>query len=152
MKAWIYTYALGIPLVLLGIAYQGYLDYEFLNENHVVIKEAPSQKQSARVIESSFSKALLMGNPAQKAVVEKQALESLPETRLSFELKGIFLSEDPSLAGAVIEVTSGKPAFYGIGQEVSDETILVELMDNGVVLERGGRRETLLVKQAKGGG
>ncbi|MBB6521873.1 type II secretion system protein N [Pseudoteredinibacter isoporae] len=149
MKTWIYAYVIGIPLIIAGIAYQGYLDYEFLNGSSTAVKGTPVQKQSSRAASSSFSAAFLMGNPAEKPAPEVKAVESLPETRLSFELKGIFLSDDSALAGAVIEVSPGKPAFYGLGQEISDETTLVELMHNGVVLERGGRRETLLVKQAR---
>ncbi|GAA6152181.1 type II secretion system protein N [Pseudoteredinibacter isoporae] len=151
MKTWIYGYLVGIPLIATGIAYQGYLDYKYLNDSHSVVKDSPIQKHSSKATNSSFAAAFLMGNPADKSTPEPKAVESLPETRLSFDLKGIFLSEDTALGGAVIEASPGKPAFYSIGQEISDGTTLVELMHNGVVLERGGRRETLLVKPARSG-
>lgn len=151
MKTWIYAYLIGTPLVVAGIAYQGYLDYEYLNGSAPVVTDSPVQKQISQTARGSFATAFLMGDPTQETIAKAEVTESLPETRLSFELKGIFLSGDTALGGAVIEASPGKPAFYSIGQEISDETVLVELMHNGVVLERGGRRETLLVKQTRGG-
>lgn len=90
----------------------------------------------------SNSKLYLMGRP--KPVPEKVIeTENLTETRLDFELRGVFASEGSLLGGAVIDVGDREPGFFQIGDLIAEDITLVSVQADGVVIDRAGMREKL---------
>ena len=76
-------------------------------------------------------------------VIEEIKIEEIPETRLNFSLLGLFDSRSYRLGGAVIHTGSSEPAFYRVGDELADGVVLVAVVNQGVVISRGGKRELL---------
>ncbi len=71
-------------------------------------------------------------------------LEMLPETPLDLELRGIVASSDEDQQGHAIIISSdGREWVYGVGDRLSDDTQVIAITAQQVVLQRNGQRETL---------
>ena len=110
------------------------------------IKKSPSPKKVVRRQPSQvdvIKDANLFGNSqAVKPVTKKQNVEA-PETRLKFELQGIFINTDSAQSRALI-AEKGKPAnSYKREDQLPGNVVLDEIFANRVLLRRAGRLETL---------
>lgn len=79
-------------------------------------------------------------------VREQQAApkpENLPETNLKLTLRGLIASSNPDEARAIVADPSGKENFYRIGDQLPGNAELEEIHADRIVIERGGRFETL---------
>ncbi len=81
-------------------------------------------------------------------------VESLPETTLNLVLRGVVASSrDGEGSGAIIGAPSGIDTFYPVNARLPGGVTLKEVHADRVVLERGGRLETLrLPKESIDGG
>lgn len=79
--------------------------------------------------------------PAQ--VVQQPTLESLPETRLNLTLRGVVAAVGGEGGGAIISAPGRDETFYAVTTQVPGGAVLKEVYPDRVVLERGGRLETL---------
>ena len=71
-------------------------------------------------------------------------LEMLPETPLDLELRGIVAASDDDQEGHAIIISSdGREWVYGVGDRLSDDTQVIAITAQQVVLQRNGQRETL---------
>ena len=66
-----------------------------------------------------------------------------PATRLKLNLNGVFASENPKLAMAIISDASGKQKHYRIGDAVPGGAKLHAIYPDRVILDRLGKLETL---------
>ncbi len=66
-----------------------------------------------------------------------------PETRLRLLLHGVFASDDPDLAMAIIAEKSGRDRAYRKGDALPGGATLHEIYPDRVILSRGGKLETL---------
>ncbi|HED33508.1 MAG TPA: type II secretion system protein GspC [Gammaproteobacteria bacterium] len=89
-----------------------------------------------------ISDAHLFGS-FQQTTVKTSATVDAPETRLNLVLKGVLAATPMKFASAIISLgKNGKEDTYSIGEKVSSAT-LKEVYADKVILERGGRLETL---------
>lgn len=90
----------------------------------------------------------LFGRADLIAAVPKQ--EPVVETTLQLELRGIFSSNDPSLARAIIAEPSRDEKPYAAGAtDIPGGATLKEIRDDHVVLSRSGRLEILRLPKDK---
>lgn len=66
-----------------------------------------------------------------------------PETRLKLTLNGVFASENPKLAMAIISDSTGKQQHYRIGDAVPGGAKVHAIYPDRVILDRLGKLETL---------
>jgi general secretion pathway protein C len=66
-----------------------------------------------------------------------------PDTRLKLVLHGVFASEKPGEAQAIIADPKGEEEHYGIGDKLPGNAELSEVYPDRVILLRNGRYETL---------
>lgn len=86
---------------------------------------------------------------SEKAVAPKQS--KAPETRLNLTLKGVLASTPMDMASAIIaQGKKGKEEIYGIGDKMPGGVTIKEIHPEYVVLERGGRLETLKLQKISG--
>ncbi len=86
---------------------------------------------------------------SDKAVVQKQT--NVPETRLNLTLKGVLAAIPMKMASAIIaQGKNGKEDIYGIGDKLPGGVVIKEIYPEHVVLERGGRLETLKLQKISG--
>lgn len=69
--------------------------------------------------------------------------EEMPETTLQLTLRGVIASPSPRLARAIIADPAGKENFYKIGDALPGNVTLSEIHGDRIVIQRGGRYETL---------
>ena len=88
---------------------------------------------------------------SDRAVMQKQTV--VPETRLNLTLKGVLSATSMEMASAIIaQGKKGKEEIYGIGDKMPGGVIIKEIHPEHVVLERGGRLETLKLQKISGVG
>lgn len=86
---------------------------------------------------------------SDKAVVQKQT--NVPETRLNLTLKGVLAATPMKMASAIIaKGRNGKEDIYGIGDKMPGGVTIKEIHPEHIVLERGGRLETLKLQKISG--
>lgn len=94
----------------------------------------------------------LFGEVDAAAPVVEAPIEA-PKTSLRLTLKGVFSSEDPERALAIISDASGKEKLYQAGDNVPGGASVHTIYPDRVILNRNGRFETLnLPKESLPGG
>ena len=89
--------------------------------------------------------------PRAGAQARQPAPVVMPETKLALVLRGVFASQDPATAGAIVSQRNGQQAFYPLGAKLPGGAILKEVHAERIVLLRKHRLETLrLPKEASG--
>lgn len=76
------------------------------------------------------------------AAIQPKILEA-PDTSLSWSLKGILSDPDPSRSAAILMLQGQKEKLYRVGAELPGNIRLQEILADRVILNRGGRLETL---------
>lgn len=66
-----------------------------------------------------------------------------PETSLSWSLKGVLSNPDPSRSAAILLPRGQQEKLYRVGASLPGDVILQEVLPDRVILNRGGRLETL---------
>ena len=86
----------------------------------------------------------LMGVVTRKqAPVVASTPVDAPDTRLKLVLHGVFASEEPGKARAIIADPKGKEEHYAVGDSLPGNAELSEVYPDRVILQRNGRYETL---------
>lgn len=87
---------------------------------------------------------------ANRAETRPAAPVEAPDTRLNLVLHGVFASDAPGQARAIIAEPNGKEHSYGIGARLPGGAELAEVYPDRVILLRNGRHETLRLPQRTG--
>ena len=88
----------------------------------------------------------LFGQPPADYDNAAEQTEKLPETRLSLELVGVFVADDPSSSTAFIAQKGRAAKTYGVGDRVGNSKLETVFQDR-VVITRGGVREQIRFAQ-----
>lgn len=84
----------------------------------------------------------VFGTPARE-----NRVVNAPETSLSWTLKGVFTNPDPSRSAAILAPQGQSEKLYRVGASLPGSVILQEVFADRVILDRGGRLETLRLKR-----
>ena len=94
----------------------------------------------------------LFGEAVQQAApVQASVPVDAPETRLKLVLRGAFASDDPELARAIIADPRGEEDMYAVGDTLPGNAELREIYPEKIILQRGGRYETLRLPDERRG-
>lgn len=91
----------------------------------------------------------LLGNSNEPQSPPQQAPISAPETRLNLTLRGLVALETKDAALAIIAQSGGEERGYRVGEKVPGGALLYAIHADRVILERGGRFETLTLPREK---
>lgn len=109
---------------------------------------AATQQRSSSINVAAIQQAKLFGEfSSQAATQQAQAAENAPDTNLRLKLRGILAMEDPKRSRALIEQTRGELAAYAVGMAIPGGAELHSIYVDRVLLERGGRLETLRLEK-----
>ncbi len=103
----------------------------------------PVQRRPSATNEKELAGWHLFGEAGQQSATKKVSPLSAPETRLKLTLKGVFASNEATLGWAIIADPKGKEDTYGVGDPLPGGAKLSEIYPDRIILERGGRFETL---------
>lgn len=84
----------------------------------------------------------VFGTPARE-----NRVVNAPETSLSWTLKGVFTNPDPSRSAAILAPQGQPEKLYRVGASLPGSVTLQEVFADRVILDRGGRLETLRLKR-----
>jgi len=112
----------------------------------------PSQQSDNAVDIQAIVNANLFGKAAPKPVeAPQQQVVDAPDTRLPLTLKGIFASELDGESRALIARGSDEEKPYAVGDTVTGGAELYEIYADRVILDRGGKLETLRLNKDEPG-
>jgi len=110
----------------------------------VVTAPVPVPANPDRQLISQLPGWHLMGVAAKgSAPVKTSAPVDAPETKLKLVLRGVYSSDDQGKGHAIIADPRGKEERYSIGDMLPGDAELSEVHADKVILQRGGRYETL---------
>lgn len=93
--------------------------------------------------------AHLFGEAAEAAPDDQPDPVDAPDTTLNLVLKGIFASQLDGESRALIASGRNDEQAYAVGDEISRGTDIYEIYADRVILDRGGRLETLRLEKDK---
>ena len=82
--------------------------------------------------------------PVEPAPLTVPAIEDIPDTTLNLTLMGVFASEDPSVAAALIKVSGQSPKYFRMGAEVVPGATLEIVAADGITLRSAQAYEKLM--------
>jgi general secretion pathway protein C len=100
------------------------------------------QARQARFDERQLASWHLFGEPKKEQPVKAKPVDA-PETRLKLTLSGVFASDEPERARAIVGDPRGQEESYAVGDPLPGGATLSEIYPDRIILERGGRFETL---------
>lgn len=113
----------------------------------VASQPGPTSTSGATVNVDLIAAAHLFGTEADHSAAVRQIIQA-PETRLNLTLTGIVASNDGRESRALIQNAQGERP-YAIGDTIVDQVKLHAIYTNRVILDRGGRFETLTLEREK---
>ena len=105
--------------------------------------QAVASASSQRVDVRALVAAHLFGQAAEPVADAQPDPVDAPDTTLNLELKGIFASQLDGESRALIASGRGEEQAYAVGDELSRGIELYEIYADRVILDRGGKLETL---------
>jgi len=103
---------------------------------------ASIQRQQPRIDEQQIAAWHIFGVAGEEQKVVQAAVEA-PDTSLKLTLRGVFASDDPGEARAIIGDPRGQEEHYSVGDPLPGNAKLTEIYPDRIILERNGRYETL---------
>ncbi len=116
----------------------------------VVAPTAGVAPRQARVDGRQIASWHLFGEVRQEQPVKKVTPVDAPETRLKLTLSGVFASNDPANARAIVGDPRGKEESYALGDPLPGGAKLSEIYPDRIIMERGGGFETLRLPREEG--
>lgn len=108
----------------------------------------------AHIIQSDFSTAQNGGfrdlaslSVFGKVTAGQQPVIDAPETSLRWTLKGVFSNPDPRRSAAILSPQGQAEKLYRVGAALPGNVTLQEVLADRVILDHGGRLETLRLKR-----
>ncbi len=108
-----------------------------------VQKLQPASQSAAARPGTRIAEMHLFGEVKQVTAKAEPAPVTAPETRLNLTLRGVIASDNPKKARAIITDGNRLEKFYRPGDEVTGGAQLETIHPDRVILQRGGRFETL---------
>jgi general secretion pathway protein C len=106
-------------------------------------RPAPVQRQQPRIDEQQIAGWHIFGVAGEEKPVAQPATVDAPDTSLKLTLRGVFASDDPAEARAIVGDPRGKEEHYSVGDPLPGNATLTEIHPDRIILERNGRYETL---------
>lgn len=135
-----------IAAVSVGLA-AGPLPWRLAGESGLP-RPPPAGAERAAAEPVSLDPILSLG-PFGRVVNEAAPAPAAEETDLGLTLHGVVISATPDLSSAIISSEAQPARTYRVGQTIVAEAVLVEVHGEQVVLDVGGRRETLSFPESR---
>lgn len=74
-------------------------------------------------------------------------VEDAPKSSLNYKLRGIYYSDDESLASIILEKSSNDTQFYRLGDEIDRNIFIHQIQADAVIISRSGKLEKLVLEK-----
>ncbi len=110
------------------------------------VEKSLSTSQKTNQIASNY----LFGQAEkQSKVTAPVQVQDAPESSLNYKLRGIYYSEDESLASVILEKGNNKTNFYRLGDEIDNKIYINQINENNILISRLGKLEKLVMEKPK---
>lgn len=114
--------------------------------NKQKVEKSLSVSQKTNQIVSSY----LFGRVQKKSTVAAPVkVQDAPKSSLNFKLRGIYYSEEKSLASVILQKGNGKAGFYRLGDEIENRIFIHQINENHIIISRQGKLEKLVMEKPK---
>ncbi len=104
----------------------------------------PGYLEKAELIGGTY----LFGKPAVKQV-SVEVIDQAPETKLNYKLRGVYFSEEPKLAAAIVELRANHSQHFRIDDELADNITISMIGRDHILINRYGKIERLNLEKPK---
>lgn len=101
------------------------------------------QRSQPQVDEQQIAAWHIFGEAGVEETVVQPVTVDAPDTSLKLTLRGVFASDEPGEARAIIGDPRGQEEHYSVGDPLPGNAKLTEIHTDRIILERNGRYETL---------
>ena len=101
---------------------------------------------SARQKTAQIASSHLFGVVENNTVTPVQ-VEDAPKSSLNYKLRGIYYSEEQSLASVILEKNANDSKFYRLGDEIDRNIFVHQIQPNHIIISRQGRLEKLVLEK-----
>jgi general secretion pathway protein C len=145
-----------VLIALLTIASIGMQLYPFyLESQDTVVASVPaaasSNPNASEKPMYNVASFKVFGNYQATPEPKAESLDKLPTTKLKLTLTGVSADSEQKLGSALIEDPKRMTDRYGIGDELPGGAKLHEVYQDRVIINRGGKLETLFFPESAGG-
>ncbi len=151
--------AVAFLLLLLMLAYQlAILFWQFYPEptlddslvSNLVVQSAAQNTQQQSYLEKAklIGGAYLFGKPELKEA-RVEVVEQAPETKLNYKLRGIYFSDAPELAAAIVELRPSFSLHFRIDDELAENITVSAIGRDHILINRYGKIERLNLEKPK---
>lgn len=102
-----------------------------------------AQRSQSQVDEQQIAAWHIFGEAGVEETVVQPVTVDAPDTSLKLTLRGVFASDEPGEARAIIGDPRGQEEHYSVGDPLPGNAKLTEIHTDRIILERNGRYETL---------
>jgi general secretion pathway protein C len=83
----------------------------------------------------------------QKQVQATTVVEDAPKSSLNYKLRGVYYSDDESLASIILEKNRNDTQFYRLGDEIDRNIFIHQIQADAVIISRSGKLEKLVLEK-----
>ncbi len=116
----------------------------------MAVQSAKPNAQQPGYLEKAdlIGRTYLFGKPVAKQA-EVQAVELAPETKLNYKLRGVYFSDEPELAAAIVELRPNHSRHFRINDELEDKITVSAIGRDHILISRYGKIERLNLEKPK---
>ncbi len=112
-------------------------------KNTKVVKALSNNQKTTQI-----ARSLLFGQvEKQTKVVTPVKVEDAPESTLNYKLRGIYYSEDNSLASVILQKGRDESEFYRLGDEIDNKIYINQINPDNILISRLGKLEKLVMEK-----
>ena len=100
------------------------------------------QQQTYQEKAEIIARSHLFGQ-ATVETVAVEIVEEAPETKLNYKLRGIYFSEEPDLASAIVELKPNFSQHFLVGDELDENITVASIGNDHILINRYGKIERL---------
>ena len=104
------------------------------------------EKLSVKQMTDQIAATHLFGQ-VQVEQVATVVVEDAPESTLNYKVRGIYFSQDQSLASTIIEKSASQTEYYRLGDEIDNNIFISQIQADHVLINRRGRLEKLILEK-----
>ncbi len=112
------------------------------------VSQQPASTLSTQQKTTEIANSYLFGQVARKKV-EPVKVQDAPKSSLNYKVRGIYYSQDPTLATAIVQKGAKDSKVYRIGDDLDPNILIEQIHAYHILISRQGRLEKLILEKPR---